>query len=59
MFNQNFLKIRKGQENLKTSYNYKLVASLSPKIKIVLMLAKNCWKIEIKTFPYFANSHEY
>ena len=42
MFNQNFLEIRKGQENLKTSYNYKLVASLSPKIKIVLMLAKNC-----------------
>ena len=31
---------------------------LPPRIKTLLILAKNCWKIEIKTFPYFAMWHE-
>ena len=49
----NFLKeIRKGQENLKASSNYNLVPSPPPKLKI-LILGKNCRKIEIKTFPCF------
>ena len=39
-------------ENLKTSYNYNLAPRLSSKSKILLMLAKNCWKIEIKTLPH-------
>ena len=51
-------KIRKGQENLNTSKNYNLVPSLPPKLKILLILAKNCWKIKLKTYPYFALSHE-
>ena len=34
------------------------MSSAPPKIKILLILAKNCCKIETKTFPYFANSHE-
>ena len=32
--------------------------SLPLEIKILLILAKNWWKIEIKTFPYFAISHK-
>ena len=34
--------IRKGVENFKTSNNYNVVPSLPPKIKILLILAKNC-----------------
>ena len=34
--------IRKGVENFKTLYNYNVVPSLPPKIKILLILAKNC-----------------
>ena len=33
--------IRKDQENVKTSQNYKFVLSLPPKRKILLILAKN------------------
>ena len=38
------------QENLKTSFNYSLVPSLTPKMKILSILAKNCGKIEIEIF---------
>ena len=34
--------IRKDQENLKISQNYTLVSSLPPKIKLLLLLARNC-----------------
>ena len=54
----NDLRLRKAQENLRTSLKYNRVTSLPPKIKILLILAKDCSKIEIKTFPYFVNSHE-
>ena len=51
--------IRKYQENLKISQNYTLVPSIPAKIKILLNLAKNSWKLEIKLFPYCASiSHE-
>ena len=51
-------RLRKGQENFKTSYNYNLVPSVPPKIQVLLILAKNCWKIEIKSLPYYRVSHE-
>ena len=35
-----------------------LAPILPPKTKILLILVKNCWRIEIKTFPHFALSHE-
>ena len=38
-------KIRKDQENTKTSKNYNLLPILPSKIKILLILAKNCWKL--------------
>ena len=50
--------IRKGVENFKTSHNCYLVPSLPPKMKILLILAKKCWRKEIKTFPSFPISHE-
>ena len=37
----NDLRLRKYQEDLKTSYNYSLVLSPAPKIKILSILAKN------------------
>ena len=45
------IKIRKYQENVKTSSNYSLVLSFLPNMKILLILAKNSWKIEIELFP--------
>ena len=36
------LEIMKDQENLQTSENYNLVPSISLKIKILLILLKNC-----------------
>ena len=38
----NDLRLRKDQENLKNSENYNLVASLPLKIKVLLILVKNC-----------------
>ena len=38
-------------ENLKTSLDYSLVPSLTPKLKILLILPQNCCKIEIELFP--------
>ena len=39
-----------SKHNVKTSCNYNLVPSLSPKKKILLILAKDSLKIEIETF---------
>ena len=36
------LEIWKYQENLKTSWNYNLVPSLHAKMKMLLIIAKNC-----------------
>ena len=55
---RNNVRLRKDQENLKTSYSFNLLPSLSPKPRIFLMLAKNCWKIEMKVSPYRAISYE-
>ena len=41
---KNYVKIRKDQENLKTSYNYNLVASLTPKIKKIVVTSKKLLK---------------
>ena len=41
----------KYQESLESSYNNSLVSNLPAKIKILLVLAKNSWKAEIKFFP--------
>ena len=48
--------IEKCQENLKISYNYSLVPSLSPKIKILSILAKNSENKELNfsVVSYFA-----
>ena len=45
----NDLRLRK--ENLKTLRDYKLVPSLSPKKKILSILAKDSLRIEIELFP--------
>ena len=37
-----FSKISKYQENVKTSLNYSLVPSLTPKIKFLSILPKSC-----------------
>ena len=50
-------KIRKYQD-LKTLQNYGLVLSVAPKIKILSILAKNSWKIEIELFPLGAISQK-
>ena len=44
---------RKNHENIKTSQNYNLVPSPLPKRNILLILARNCRKIEIKFFLKF------
>ena len=44
------LEISKDQENLKTWYNFNLVYSVPHNLKILLILAKNGWKKEIKSF---------
>ena len=36
------LKIRKDRKNPKTSWNYNIVSSLPPELKILSMLEKNC-----------------
>ena len=54
----NDLRLKKNQENLKTYDNYKLVPSLPDKMKVILILNKSSWKIDIKLFPYGAISHE-
>ena len=41
-------KIRKYQEDLKTSFKYSLVPSPTPKTKILSIVPENCWNIEIK-----------
>ena len=40
--NLGFSKISKYQENVKTSLNYSLVSSLTPKIKFLSILPKSC-----------------
>ena len=47
-------KIRNSKENLKTSWSYNLVPN--PK-STLLILAKNCWKIEIKKFSSMSLFH--
>ena len=42
--------IGKYQENLQTLWNYSLVLSLPPKMKILWILTKNSWKIDIELF---------
>ena len=49
--------IRKDQNNLKTSWNYNLVLTLSSK-KNLSIQAKDSLKIEIELFPQGAISHE-
>ena len=49
---------RKYLEGVSTSSNGKLVASLPPKKRNLLILAKNSGKIDIKLFPLRAISHE-
>ena len=39
-----YYEIRKYQKNPKISYIYSLVPSLPPKIKMLPILTKNCWK---------------
>ena len=39
-----YYEIRKYQKNPKISYIYSLVPSLLPKIKMLPILTKNCWK---------------
>ena len=48
---------RNDQENIKTSQNYNLVPSLSPKIIVLSILAKICRKAEIKIFLQCEISH--
>ena len=45
------LGIRTHQGNVKTFWNYSLLSSLSPEIKILSIIAKSFWKIEIELFP--------
>ena len=42
---------RKYYKNLKTSFNYILVLSISPKVKTLSILANSYWNAEIKFFP--------
>ena len=44
-------RLRKNQENHKTSLNYSLVPSLTVKMKMLSILAKNCGEKEIELFP--------
>ena len=39
-------------------HNDSRVPSISIKMKVLLILEENSWKIEIKFFPLCANSHE-
>ena len=50
--------MRKYQENRKTSNNYSLVRSLSPKMKVLSILAKKSLKIKLKLFLWCVVSHE-
>ena len=45
-------RLRKDQNNLKTSWSYNLVPSLPLKKKILSILAKDHFKIEIELFPW-------
>ena len=44
-------KLENIKKYLKILQNYRLVSSLNFKIKILSMLAKHFWKIEIETLP--------
>ena len=52
------LKIRKVQNNVKISWNDNLMPSPPSKKKILLVQAKDSFKIEILLFPQCAISHE-
>ena len=50
--------IKRYQETPKISWNYRLVPSLPPKMKILSILAKNNGKIVIELFSQCAISHK-
>ena len=52
MFPHKKKRLRKDQNNLKTSWSYNLVPSLPLKKKILSILAKDHFKIEIELFPW-------
>ena len=60
----NELKLRKDLRKLgkirkiSKAHRIKPSAQSSLQNKTLLTLVQNCWKIEIKTFPHFATSHE-